>query len=303
MSKINRKYKLTFELTDQVSGIAKAIEISDPLTVEFDITRNTASTLNSATFKIYNLNETNRNLIFRNKTSINNILGRRNKVIFQAGYENSQNKNSELPKIFVGDLLEAYSSRDGTNIITFINAQDGGFGAYNSTVSTTLAAGETQFNLVDYLMSSISGVTKGVIGETTGTAKTPTVLNGNVFYLLTNNYRDEVFIDLEVINKLGVNEYIKSTGGQVQLIDSESGLLGTPLRQGTDLVVEMLFEPSIKVGQLVEINSKINPIFNGQFKVNGVKHTGIISGAVNGEAKTTLQLFIGNYLLGALKGI
>lgn len=301
--KFGRKFKLTFELTDQINGVTKAIEITDPLTVEFDITRNTASTLNSATFKIYNLSQTNQSLIFRNKTSINNINGNKNRVIFEAGYSTPENTNSNLPKIFIGDLLEAYSYRDGANIITYISAQDGALSAYNSIISTTVAAGETQFNLVDYLINNMVGIKKGVIGETQGVAKTPSVLNGNVFYLLTQNYRDEVFIDLETINKLGVNEYIKSTGGQVQLLNSETGLFGTPMRQGTDLIVEMLFEPSINVGQLVEIQSQTNPLFNGQFKVNGVKHTGIISGAVNGECKTTLQLFIGNYLLGALKGI
>jgi hypothetical protein len=146
-------------------------------------------------------------------------------------------------------------------------------------------------------------VKTGVIGETPGNYKTPTPLNGNSFFLLTKDYKDEIFIDLEKVNKLGVNEYIKGAGGLVPLITSETGLLGTPLRQGTDVVVDMLFEPRINVGQLVEIDSEFNKLFNGQYKVNGVKHSGIISGAVNGDCKTTLQLYAGDKLLGELKGI
>ncbi len=35
----------------------------------------------------------------------------------------------------------------------------------------------------------------------------------------------------------------------------------------------------------------------------GLKHSGIISGAVAGDCKTTLNLYIGNKLLGGLKGV
>ena len=55
----------------------------------------------------------------------------------------------------------------------------------------------------------------------------------------------------------------------------------------------MIFEPRITVGQLVEIESSTASIFDGQFKVIGIHHAGIISGAVAGEARTTLNLFIG----------
>ena len=307
--KLGRKYKLTFELTEpaksEIEGLSvkQAIEITNPLTLEFEVTRNTASSLNSATFRIYNLSDVNRNLIFRNRTSINNINGNRNKVILQAGYETTLNKDSDLSTIFIGDLLEAYSYRQGPNVITYINAQDAGFGAYNSFVNKTVEAGTALKEIAELMMSSLKGIKKGVIGETLGVSKTTTTLNGNVFYLLTKDYKDEVFIDLEKVNKLGINEYIKSTGGKVPLLTSETGLLGTPLRQGTDLIVDMLFEPRINVGQLVEIKSQINKQFDGQYKVNGVKHSGIISGAVNGDCRTTLQLFIGNELSGALKGI
>lgn len=301
--KSGRKYKLTFELTEPTGGITEAIEITSPLTLEFEVVRNTASSLNSATFRIYNLSDVNRNLIFRNKTSINNIRGNRNKVILQAGYETALNKDSDLSTIFIGDLLEAYSYRQGPNVITYINAQDAGFGAYNSFINKTVKAGTTLKEIADLMMSSLKNIKKGAIGETLGESKTTTVLNGNVFYLLTKDYKDEVFIDLEKVNKLGVNEYIKLTGGKVPLLTSETGLLGTPLRQGTDLIVDMLFEPRINVGQLVKIKSQINSQFDGQFKVNGVKHSGIISGAVNGDCRTTLQLYIGNELSGALRGI
>jgi hypothetical protein len=303
--RLGRKYKLLFEV-DSPDEETNAIEISTPLTLEFDVTRNTSSSLNSATFRVYNLNETNRSLIFQNRTSIKDASGNRKRIQLQAGYNslsNIVNKEGDLATIFTGDLLEAYSYRQGPDVITYINALDGGFGAYNSTISTTVEKGSTFKDVITRLTSSLKGVETGVIGETPGEYKTPNPLNGNSFYLLTKDYRDEVFIDLEKVNKLNENEYIKSQGGKVPLISSETGLLGTPLRQGTDLVVETLFDPRINVGQLVEIQSSFNPLFDGQYKVNGVKHSGTISDAVGGDCKTTLQLYIGNKLLGELKGL
>lgn len=302
ISKLGRRYKLTFQ-TKIGEPENNAIEITNPLTVEFDIDRNTASSLNSASFRIYNLSEKNRNLIFQNRTSINN-LGKRKKVIFQAGYNTALNRDSDLTTIFIGDLLEAYSYRQGVDVITYINAQDGGFAAYNTKTNTTLQKGLSLKDIASNLIAGFkeNGVEKGAIGNIEGTAKTTTALNGNNFSLLTKDYKDQVFIDLEKINILNPNEYIK-TSGKVLLITSESGLLATPLRQGSDIIVDMLFEPRVVVGQLIEINAKFNPLFNGQYKVMGIKHSGVISEAISGDCKTTLQLYIGNELLGELKGI
>lgn len=303
--KFGRKFRLLFEF-DTTTEEKSAIEIATPFTLEFDIVRNTSSSLNSATFRVYNLNETNRSLIFQNRTSINDASGKRKRVLLQAGYnslDNTINKDGDLTTIFRGDLLEAYSFRQGPDVITYINAQDGGFGAYNSTISTTLNAGASFKEVIEQVGSTIKGVEIGSIGETPGFFKTPTPLHGNSFYLLTEDYEGEVFIDLEKLNKLNRNEYIKSLGVGVPLINSDTGLLGTPLRQGTDLIVDMLFEPKINVGQLIEIKSQFNKKFDGQYKVNGVRHSGVISDAVGGECRTSLQLYIGDKLLGELKEV
>lgn len=302
MPKIGRRYKLTFQI-DTAQGEEKAIAIRSPLTLEFDITRNTASSLNSATFRVYNLSETNRSLMFQNRTSINDVNGDRKKVILQAGYETALNRDDDLTTIFTGNLLESYSYRQGSDVITYINAQDGSLSAYNSTISKTIEGGTSFKDIAKTIMSSLTGIKQGAIGDIQGTAKTSTALNGNAFYLLTKDHKDRVFIDLEKVNILDINEYIKSTGGKVPLISTETGLLGTPQRQGTNLVMDMIFEPSITVAQLVEVKSQINNKFDGQFKVMGVKHSGIISGAINGDCRTSLQLFIGNELLGGLKGV
>lgn len=298
--KFQRRYKLTVQI-NTAEGDEQAIEIRSPLTLELDVSRGTQSSLNSATFRVYNLNETNRSLIFQNRFSINDVSGNRKKVILQAGYETALNRDDDLSTIFTGYLLEAYSYRQGADVITYINAQDGSLGAYNSNINQTIAGGTSFRDMAKTIIAGITGTTEGAIGDIQGASKTSTALNGNNFYLLKKNYKDEVFIDLDKVNILNENEYIKTAG--LLLINADTGLLGTPQRQGTDLVIDMIFEPRIQVGQLAEVQSKFNPKFDGQYKVMGLQHSGTISGAVAGNCKTSLNLYIGNKLLGGLKGV
>jgi hypothetical protein len=153
------------------------------------------------------------------------------------------------------------------------------------------------------VVNDLKGVKEGVIGDTPGTYKTSASFSNNTFYVLTKNFKDEFFIDLGKFNKLAPNEVLKSLGLGVPLITSSTGLLGTPLRQGSSVVVDMLFEAKINVAQLVELSSQINKQFDGQYKVTGVKHSGIISDAVNGDCRTTLQLFAGDKLTGGFKEV
>ena len=84
---------------------------------------------------------------------------------------------------------------------------------------------------------------------------------------------------------------------QYHLINAETGLLGTPMRRDGQLEVDILFEPSYVVGQLVEMQT-ITGVdeFNGLFKVIGIHHSGTISAASCGTLKTRLNLWYGNKL-------
>jgi hypothetical protein len=288
--KFNRKFRLLIEIIE--NGETKTLEIKSPLTIQFQIERNSASSLNSASIRVYNLTENNRNAIFQNIYDIRNAQSRR-KVILQAGY------GDELSTIFIGGMNEAYSYRQSTEIITFINALDGGIEAYNSYINKTFEAGLTKENLFKELAKSL-GLPIGTIGETQGESKRGVAVNGNTFTLLKKDFKDEFFIDLGTIHKLKPNEAIK---GKVPLINSDTGLLGTPLLQGVYLQVDLIFEPRLKVGQLIQIESSFNKKFDGQYKIIGIRHNAIISEATSGEATTTLQLLLGDKLLGGLKQV
>jgi len=68
-------------------------------------------------------------------------------------------------------------------------------------------------------------------------------------------------------------------------------LLGTPKKSQNRIIVEILFEPAITVGQQVELQSRTLPNeFNQSYKVLGIEHYGTISGAKGGKLKTVLSL-------------
>jgi hypothetical protein len=61
-------------------------------------------------------------------------------------------------------------------------------------------------------------------------------------------------------------------------------------------MIDMIFEPTIRLGSLVQINSTTFKWINAQYKVIGITHKGIFSGTKEGKLITTLKLWIGNLL-------
>lgn len=285
--KLNRRYRLLIN-TDQ--GI---VEITDPLTLKFTVNRGIFSSLNSGKFMIYNLAAKTRNKLFQDKYKMKGDSLLYKSIILQAGY-------NELPTIFKGNLLESYSFRRGGDIIQQIESLDGIFGQLNSFTNLTLKKGTTFNEALDKISNDFTNLKKGVFSNFDKIFKKPFSIFGNSFDEIKKFIQDEadVFIDNEKVSILKKNEGVV---GQIQLINSESGLLGTPMRRNTFLQVEMIFEPRLTIGQFVEIKSEINPAYNGQYKIVGITHDGTISGAISDDLKTTLQLFLGTEISDGLK--
>jgi hypothetical protein len=285
VNKFNRQYRLTLKLTEE----DEAIVIEPPFTIKFSIQKTISSSVNQMKLEIYNLGKILREKIFQDRFNIKKY----KKVILQAGYD-------RLSTIFVGNILEATSYRRKQDIITYINAQDGGFSVRNSYSSFSIEAGESFKGAIGKLFDDMQNVSKGKIGDIVGSFKRGVVFNGNTYNLLKEQTKENVFIDNEVINALKEDEVIV---GEVPLITSETGLKNTPIRRDSFIEVELVFEPRIVISQIIEIKSTINSLFDGQYKVIGIKHNATISESIGGEASTILQLFIGSQLLGGLKTV
>lgn len=310
MLKWGRKYKLTIEVNEE-NGKTTTLEITNPLTIEFFIDKNVNSQCNSMDLKIYNLAESSRKLLVQDKFNMTDWgSGKRyRKVVLQAGY------GKNIPIIFAGNLVEGFSFRQGTEVITQLHCFDGLYGMGNSFANFVLNQGVSKQDSLSRLISTFNKIEKGIITKIDGELKRGTMFSDNTYVLIKENYGQhltsnngtlyttnyDIFVENEKINIIGKNEYIDK--GYVMEISSDSGLLNVPMRRETLLECDMIFEPNLMCGQILELKSSFNKYFNGTYKLYGFTHSGIISDSVDGEAKTTLQLYIGTKILNGLKAI
>ncbi len=280
MSKFGRTYSLSVQTQD-----GTYLTVAPPFTVEFDITRNILSSANVSSIRVYNLNANNRSKVRKNK----NDFGDLRRVQLRAGYD----KN--MPVVFEGNITQAWSVREGTNFITQIESFDGGFAYANSVSNIAFPANTTQQTVVETFVRNLSssGVQMGALGVFDGPALSRgNAYSGNTTDLLRELTGGRFFIDNQKAYALSDNECLS---GPVTTINSASGLLGTPVREETIVNFDMLFEPRLVLAQLVNLESandeeafRLN--FNGQWKVVSIKHRGVISEAVAGQAITSVGL-------------
>jgi len=256
------------------------LEIDPPFTINFHIDRTSNASASTMDLKIYGLSASTRSLIFQDSFAAFQESTSYKSIVLQAGYDN-------LPSIFEGNIQWAYSSRETPNVVTEIHAFDGGWDLINSRSKCTIGGNQSQKDIINILMNNYKYVKKGEVGDYNKENKTPLMIDGNTFRLLRNIGGPTSFVDLQTHHVLNLNEVID---GFVYLFTSDSGLLGTPKRQDKLIMIDIMFEPNVVVGQVIEVYSSIQPEFNGQYKVLGIQHTATISEAICGDAKTKLFL-------------
>ena len=296
LKKANRRYRLTIQdIDDDRKPIGSATVIENPFTLKFSINRSIFSEVNQGDFEIYNLAPETYNRLFFDYYSINQQISEVNVgnpwnnrlVILEAGYY-----GMEMDTIFVGDMWSCYTERRGANVITKIHSIVGLRAmAQNSDITLQNA---TRNEVLSTLARDTGLKLKIYSGEDEKFSR-PVVINGNTVANIQKYSNGTAFIDNEEIKVLELNE---ATEGNVPLINDESGLLGVPKRENGLLTVDMIFEPRIIVGQVIEIQSRVAPMFNGQYKVYGIKHEGTISDSVAGYVNTELQMLVGSQLYG-----
>lgn len=280
--KFGRTFELTIELDRKTHD---TVVISDPLTLEFHVRRSTLASANEGSFAICNLKEQTRKHIYQDSFQLK--AEDRRRIILKAGYHN-QNAT-----IFQGNIMKAHTIRRNVELLTVIDAFDGGDAIINAFTSKTFPAGTS---LKDMLLNVIKdmlphSVTTGTLSDFQEKGSRGTSLCGNTWNVISNLVSGKAshFIDMEKVHILRPEDCIE---GPIRVINSETGLLGIPERFDARLDIKMLFEPHIMVGQLVELQS-IEKMYNGLYQVIGVFHSGTISGAVGGACVTELTLYAG----------
>jgi hypothetical protein len=279
VDKFDRNYELLIQKRD-----GQTLKIERPFTVEFDIHRNSLSSANVCQIRIYNLAPDTRNQIRKDQFDY----GDQRLISFRAGY------GKKLSLAFSGNITQAWSVREGVNMITQIECFDGGFAYVNAITDQQYPSGTPQASIIDSLATSLgqTGVQIGAIGTYEGQISRGNSYSGNTMNILGEITGGGAFIDNRTIHCLNDDEAL---AGEIQVINAASGLLGTPILEQQYINLDMLFEPSLKVAQLVKIESATEERFNGTHKVLSIKHRGIISEVVSGSAITSLGLLPGAF--------
>jgi hypothetical protein len=278
MDKFGRNYRLTVDTIDGGSVV-----IEPPFTVQFDIQRNVLSSANVINVQVLNLSQRVRDQIRKDEYDYGvNLL-----MKLEAGY------GQDLSTVATGNLRRCFTVRQGTEIVTSIDAFDGGFAFSNGLTSRTYQSGTPNNVILKDLAGTLreQGVSLGAIGQVDGEIPRGNSYTGNASELLNELSGNKFFIDNQQVFILRENEVLDLP---VPVLTAKSGLLGTPVREKSNLILEVLFEPNIRVAQKVQVISQTADNYSGFYKVVAVHHSGIISGAVSGKATTKLNLFYGS---------
>lgn len=252
--------------------------IKPPFTLEFDVKRNFWGTSNNtAEVRIYNLSENNRNLC---RFDVDNY-GEFRRVVLQAGY------GDQLSTIFIGNLQEGYSQREGTNFITTLSFLDGGYNFQNSIINQTFENGLSLNQIFIQMIQSMPGISVGAIGNYPEVNIRSSAYAGYTTALLNELSLGGFFIDKAKAHVLNPDEAIESN--DVVVVSAQTGLLNTPRLSATFLHFDMIFEPRIDVGRLILLEALTDKKFNRFWKVAEVQHRGVISEAVCGDVITTVS--------------
>lgn len=277
----NYDHQCTWSMT--VTDGVNTIEVGYPLTVEFNIVRNTFASANTGTFSIYNLAPSTRSnsLMFQDRfnTAANKF------VTFKAGY------NGQETVCFKGRIQESYSRRQGTETITTMQCLD--LGVPTDYVNVTYEAGITKKEAYNNIIQNFTHLEKGYTGTLEGTYLTPVTFEGKPLDVLNEITENNTFVDNGKINTMQPNECLEMG---VPILNADTGLLNTPQRRGAEIIAEGIFNPNATVGQLVEVQSITASEFCGTFMLTGFAHNGTISGAVAGRRTTTYNFLIGAIL-------
>lgn len=291
-------WKLFYEKKDENGKSIITIEIpsknsENNFSCKFTIERNYGAEINQSRIQIYNLSPNTRKILRKDKFKTNEF----DKISFFAGQEGN------LSLLFEGNVREAESFDVGeVDIVTQITGLDGSFLVYNTFANHTINSNVSYEIVFNKFFNDFTKKAKEfqevfalepLTNETmhflkTTTTKQPLTLFGNAWEEMSNFFGNGLFIDNGKLNFLPINFLPQKN---VTVLKAQTGLKSVPKVSNTTLEAELMFSPKIKVGDMVEIQTAKDNFFNGkQFKIFGLKHSGMISQTTETLVNTTLSL-------------
>lgn len=237
-----RQYLRSCKLIVSTAG-TEGLDLSG-LRIKFAIKKSDAQTPNAAEIRVWNLSDETAHRIRKEFT----------RVVLQAGYE------SNFGVIFSGNIKQVRIGREGgTDSFIDIAAGDGD-AAYNyAVVNTTLAAGSTKQDHIAASAGAMAGQGVGVgsIADVGG-QRLP---RGKVMYGMARDHLRQSAESSDAAWSIqdGKLQVVKLTGllpNQAVVLNSKTGLVGTPEQTNDGIKVRCLLNPMIKIGGKVQINEQ-----------------------------------------------
>lgn len=299
MEKFGRTYEITFNIgvLEQVGAYDKArivetITVSYPLTTNFAISRNTYSQVNTAFLSIFGLAQGTRDKLYKDRYDAVTYI----EVEVRAGYQD------EMSLIFKGTVKECQSYKDSgaTEYRTDVEAWDGGLAVYKGEDNNSFSLGTSKSTILETLCQNMPNLKVGAISPDYDyeTTLRPAIFSKKTYDDLMTITDGNMYIDFERAYFLLENDVVD---GNIALLNLGNTLLGSPKRKDGVITIETIFEPRVMVGQWIEIQSSSTPYLNGTYKILGVSHDGVISGAKGASMITSIDLFIGTQVFRRVK--
>ena len=245
-------------------GNRKESIVINNLRVTFSIKKTLTSEPNTAEISVYNLNNSNRNLITSKQYHFLEL-----SVCY---------KEDVLRLIFCGDILTVENKLTGQDIITTMRCGDGHRAYTEKTIIKTMQKGQKDSDFLNEAVSSF-GVQKGAINL----PNDRTLPRGKVLMCDTRETMHKIAINnnadwsiqddqLVVIPK---NKALANNDGWV--ISRNTGMIGSPKKTNDGLEITTLCNPHYRIGSLVRVESKLSE-YNGDYKIKSIEHNGDLYG-------------------------
>jgi hypothetical protein len=279
--KLGRNYRLTIQNPQNQQFIIKP-----PFSMQFSCGIDTSTTMNSIELTIWNLGPATRNSLFKDKYDFSQW-----EFKLEAGYGDA------LYEVFLGNLYEAYSYKEGVDWKTQLTGHDGIFAMQNGFVAQSVAPNTDPKNLLSQIQASMPNIAKGLFGtpasgvlsvDAEGANLRGKVIFGTARDVLIQETNGKFHIYNGKLNVLSDQDIDPST----QLVLDANQLFTTPRRRDTFLDVSILFLPQARLN-IIAVLQSLFEIYNGAYKIMGYHHNVMISESVDGPAETTLNLYAG----------
>lgn len=239
------------------------------LRIKFTVPKHIISTASPTVISVYNLGPGIRSALQKSEIQ----------VVLNAGWA-----NVGLLNIFKGSLMASVSRREGPDIVTDMLCL-AGFGATSRTVASK--AFGSRYRLSDMLINIAKEFPNIVVDSNLIKVKEVAIGNqGQSFVGPASEFLDKLarvhgfswWIENGAFYALD-DEQAFVTGSVV--ISAENGfllraepMLASPMQVRAGTTINSLFNPYVNPGELVQLETLINPVLNGPYKVHSMTHNG-----------------------------